>query len=77
MNSVAVTASGRVSGDPDKQFTVAGGTGAHGGGGDAERDGSDDAVEHAGRGGQRGREQWESAVDASRGTLLRALWQAR
>ena len=49
----AVTA-GRSLAIRDKQFTVAGGQ--HGGGGDAERDGSDDAVEHAGRGGRRGRE---------------------
>ena len=33
--------------------------GQHGGGGDAERDGSCDAVEHAGCGRRRGREQWE------------------
>ena len=54
------------------KFTVAGNTGQHGGG-DAGRDGSDyveqpelgscDAVEHAGCGRRRGREQWEVCGD--------------
>ena len=35
----------------------------NGGGGDAERDGSCDAVEHAGCGRRRGREQWEVCGD--------------
>ena len=49
--------------DASSTLDVTGATTQHGGGGDAERDGSCDAVEHAGCGRRRGREQWEVCGD--------------
>ena len=64
---------GRVAGDFVEQVHGGWQHGQHGGGGDAGRDGSDyveqpelgscDAVEHAGCGRRRGREQWEVCGD--------------
>ena len=64
---------GRVAGDFVEQVHGGWRHGQHGGGGDAGRDGSDyveqpelgscDAVEHAGCGRRRGREQWEVCGD--------------